>query len=140
MIRNCPSCGASNRVPEKHLAHTGKCGACKQALPPVAEPLDVDGASFDAVVRDSPVPVLVDFWAAWCGPCQAAAPHVKRVAHDLAGKAVVLKVNTDEHGAVAARFGVRGIPNFVVLKGGNVVKQHAGMVDAATMSRWLSSG
>jgi thioredoxin 2 len=66
MIRSCPSCGANNRVPEKHLAHAGKCGACKQALPPVDAPLDVnDVSTFDALVRDSPVPVLIDFWAAW---------------------------------------------------------------------------
>ena len=67
----------------------------------------------------------------------AAAPHVKKVAHEMAGRAVVVKVDTDRNGAIAARYGVRGIPNFVVLKGGSVVQQHAGMVDAATMSRWL---
>lgn len=139
MIRNCPSCGKGNRVPAKHLASTGKCGACKAALPPIDAPLDVnDAATFDAIVQESQVPVLVDFWAAWCAPCQAAAPHVKKVAHDMAGRAVVVKVDTDRNGDIAARYDVRGIPNFVVLKAGAVVQQQAGMVDAATMSRWLT--
>jgi thioredoxin 2 len=140
MIRACSSCGAANRVPARHLADRGTCGKCKAALPPVDGPIDVDGAAgFDEIVKEARVPILVDFWAAWCGPCRAVAPHVKQVAHDMAGRALVVKVDTDKHGAVAARFGVRGIPNFVVIKNGSVVAQNAGAVDVSALRGWLES-
>ena len=102
MIRRCASCGQNNRVPLDKLAATGRCGACKAALPPLGEPLDVDPEAFRAIVNSARVPVLVDFWAAWCAPCRMAAPHVKRVAQELAGKAIVVKVNTEQHADLAA--------------------------------------
>ena len=139
MIRSCPSCGTKNRVPANHLADVGKCGKCKSALPPLDEPLDVDLKTFDEVVSTANVPVLVDFWAAWCGPCQTAAPHVKSVARDMKGKAVVLKVDTDREQELARRFQVRSIPLFVVMKNGKPVMEQAGAVDAGTMREWLSS-
>lgn len=137
IVRNCPSCGKLNRVPAKHISDTGKCGSCKLPLPPMADPIAVGPEEFDEIIRESKVPVLVDFWAAWCGPCRMAAPHVAQVARDMAGRVVILKVDTEEHPELAARFNVRGIPNFAVFAGGELRFQQAGAVDANTLKSWL---
>jgi thioredoxin 2 len=136
-ISACPSCGTKNRVTAEHLADTGRCGACKAALPPVHEPLEVDEAAFDEILRMSKVPVLTDFWAEWCGPCRMAAPEVKKLAEQMSGRAVILKVDTEKHPGIAARYRVQGIPNFIVFRRGQPVMQQAGVASAAQMRQWL---
>jgi thioredoxin 2 len=139
VVRKCPNCGKGNRVPAKHLADTGRCGNCKSPLPPLGEPLDVDEEGFTQITAEAQVPILTDFWAAWCGPCKMAAPEVRELAREMAGRAIVLKVNTEDSPQVAARFGVQSIPNFVVLRGGRVVFQQAGLAPRTEMRRWLET-
>jgi thioredoxin 2 len=139
LIRECSRCGQKNRVPARFLASTGRCGSCKSSLPPVADPLAVDDLLFDEVIQNATVPVLVDFWAEWCGPCHRAVPEVARTAQEMAGKAVVLKVDTEKYPQLAARFNVRGIPNFAVFFAGRLIMQQAGLVSHDQMEHWLKS-
>jgi thioredoxin 2 len=105
----------------------------RPALPAQGEPLEVDAATFDAIVGAAQVPVLVDFWATWCGPCQAAAPEVARAAQLTRGRGVVLKVDTDRNPELAARYAIRSIPTFAVFKGGRAVTMRPGVLPSAAL-------
>ena len=137
MILKCPNCGKKNRSPAERLADEGRCGNCKTPISPLARPIAADPDLFGEIARGARVPVLVDFWAEWCGPCKRAAPEVEATAAEMAGRALVLKVDTDAHPQLAAQYGVQGIPNFVVLKGGLLAFQHAGLVSRHEMKEWL---
>jgi thioredoxin 2 len=139
VIRTCPHCRKKNRVPAAHLADAGRCGACKNVLPPVDEPLEVDAALFDEIVQNARVPVLADFWAAWCGPCRMAAPEVAQAAIDMKGKAVVIKVDTEQNQQLTDRFNIRGIPYFAVFYRGRPIVQQPGVVGHQEMESWLNS-
>ena len=125
VILPCPECGRRNRVP--FTASGAKCGGCGGALPSAAEPIDVpDAASFDALISASALPVVVDFWAPWCGPCRMVAPELQRVAAANAGRYVIAKVNTDAVPELGERFRIRSIPTMSVFHGGRQLASAAG--------------
>jgi thioredoxin 2 len=137
VIVACPSCGRRNRRPFD--ARDARCAACKTSLPLAAEPIEVPStAAFDALVKFSALPVVVDFWAPWCGPCRMVAPEIARVAAANAGRYVVVKVNTDDLPELGERYGIRSIPTMAVFAGGREVARAAGARPAQEIEAFVA--
>lgn len=137
METECPACKTQNRVPWERVGQQGKCGSCKEKLPRSIGPFDVSPEELDLVLKGAKVPVLVDFWAPWCQPCRIAGPQVKKAAAELGKDAVVLKVNTEAHPSINKRYGIRGIPHFMVFKNGEVALAKSGLVDARQLIAYV---
>ena len=134
VLLSCPSCGTTNRLRYSGLGRATRCPKCRADLPRPNEPIDVRStADFDAVVSNSSLPIVVDFWAAWCGPCRMVAPEIKKAAEHLAGKALVLKVDTDANPELSSRFGIRSIPTIGVFANGREVNRVSGVRAAAAI-------
>ena len=129
----CPNCGKSNRTPS---ASSGAphCGSCGAALPWLAEAGEAD---FARVAEQSSLPVLVDFWAPWCGPCRMVSPALEQIANERAGRLKLVKVNTDDSPNLSQRFGIRGIPTLVLLAGGNEIARSVGAQPAPVLRTWV---
>ncbi|MBI3759994.1 MAG: thioredoxin [Deltaproteobacteria bacterium] len=143
MVLRCPQCGANNRVALARLQPQLEpvCGQCKTPLPLHAEPLVVTDHNFTDQVERAPLPVLVDCWAAWCGPCRMIAPAIEELARELAGRARVTKLNIDENPLTARRFAVSSIPTLLIFKDGREVERLVGLRPKAEIAqrlqRWL---
>jgi thioredoxin 2 len=140
VVTTCASCGQRNRIAYARLRSENRCGKCHAAIPAPGEPIETpDAATFDAAVAESELPIVVDFWAPWCGPCRMVAPELAKVASLQAGKYLILKVNTDAIPELGERFKIRSIPTMAIFAGGREVGRTAGARPAADIEAFIES-
>ena len=138
VILPCPKCGQKNRIAYERLSQPVRCGKCKQDIPPPAEPVEIPhSTAFDRIVAQASIPVVVDFWAPWCGPCKMVAPELQKVASRQAGRMLIVKVNTDAVGDLGDRFGIRSIPTLAVFANGREVARTSGARPAADIEAFV---
>jgi thioredoxin 2 len=134
----CPHCAATNRVPRERLGERPSCGKCKQPLF-TGTPVELDAGAFERHVAANDIPLVVDFWASWCGPCRMMAPQFERAARELEPHARLAKLDTEAEQAIAARYGIRSIPTVIAFRGGKEIARRSGAMDSATLVRWVRS-
>ena len=134
----CPSCGAINRIPNDKLSAHPKCGKCKQALFQ-GHPVELNDQNFDRFISKTDIPVVVDFWADWCGPCKMMAPFFAEAAQQLEPKVRFAKLNTELAQQTAARYQIRSIPTLMIFRNGQVIAQQAGAMQTQQLVQWINS-
>ncbi len=139
VIIQCPKCGTKNRVSAEQWEKTPVCGKCKAPLPAHAEPIEVTDQNFGELIVKSSLPVLLDMWAPWCGPCRMVAPMIEKLAAEYAGRVRVGKLNTDSNPATASRFRIDSIPTLLIFRGGREVDRIVGLAPIEDVRRRLES-